>query len=63
VTYNFDIDRWYRMRRDRLQARLESGELNELDYEHEISDLDRRYEEIQDRLDGSFQMPDPSGKP
>jgi len=62
VTYNFDIDRWYQMRRDRLQARLESGELNELDYEHELADLERRYEEIQDRLDGSYTIPETPDK-
>jgi hypothetical protein len=58
VTYNFDIDRWYKIRSDGLRARLESGELSQIDYERELAELDRRFEEMQNRLDGSFSLPD-----
>ena len=46
MTYNFDADRWYESQKAVLAARRERGE------------LDRRYEEMLARLDGSFRLPD-----
>jgi hypothetical protein len=57
MTYNFDPDRWYETRLAALEARLERGEIRQADYEKERSELHRRYEEILDRLDGTYQIP------
>jgi hypothetical protein len=57
VTYNFDPDRWYENHRALLDARRERGELSDAELAAAIEDLDRRYEEMVARLDGSFQLP------
>lgn len=57
MTYNFDPDRWYETQRALIEARLRDGELDARAYETAVEDLDRRYEEMLDRLDGSFKLP------
>jgi len=58
VTYNFEPERWYEMHAAAIRARLQRGELSEESYLLEIRELDRRYDELLDRLDGSFQIPE-----
>ena len=57
MTYNFDPDRWYDNELAVLQERLRTGELDAQEYETAVADLDRRYDEMVDRLDGSYQIP------
>jgi len=57
MTYNFDADRWYENQRDLLAARRERGELDESTFAEALDELDRRYEEMLCRLDGSFRLP------
>ena len=57
MTYNFDPDRWYDNELAVLKKRLKSGELNTQEYDQAIVDLDRRYDEMVKRLDGSYQIP------
>ena len=57
MTYNFDPDRWYENELAVLKKHHKSGELNPLDYEQAVADLDRRYDEMVKRLDGSYQIP------
>ena len=57
VTYNFDADRWYENQRALLAARRERGELDERAFADALDELDRRFEEMLSRLDGSFQLP------
>jgi hypothetical protein len=57
MTYNFDPDRWYETQRALLDARKRDGELDDRGFEAALEDLDRRYEEMLDRLDGSFKLP------
>jgi hypothetical protein len=57
VTYNFDPDRWYENQKALLTARRERGELDEPAFVEALAELDRRYEEMLARLDGSFQLP------
>ena len=57
MTYNFDPDRWYENERDLLMARFKSGEIDAQALEDAISDLDRRYDEMVERLDGTYQLP------
>ena len=57
MTYNFDADRWYDNELAVLKERRRTGELNDQDYEQAVDDLDRRYDEMVNRLDGSYQIP------
>jgi len=58
MTYNFDPDRWYESHRAALEGRRERGELEERDFTAELEDLERRYEEMLDRLDGTYEIPE-----
>jgi len=57
VTYNFDPERWYDDHRARLEALLERGEIDRERFDREIAELDRRYEEMLERLDGTYRLP------
>jgi hypothetical protein len=57
MTYNFDPDRWYDNELAALKARLKSGATSAQAAEDAINDLDRRYDEMLQRLDGTFQIP------
>lgn len=57
MTYNFDPDRWYDDQRLRLDARRRNGELSAEAYETALRELDRRYDDMVRRLDGTFQLP------
>jgi hypothetical protein len=57
MTYNFDPDRWYENERAALEARYKAGGLNEKEYTDALSALDRKYDDTQDRLDGTYQIP------
>ena len=57
MTYNFDPDRWYQNERDLLAARFQSGAIDAQALADAIEDLDRRYDEMLERLDGTYQLP------
>jgi hypothetical protein len=57
MTYNFDPDRWYENEREMLDSRYKAGEISEQEYKQALSELDRRYDEMLDRLDGTYQVP------
>ena len=57
MTYNFDPDRWYDNELAVLKERRRTGELNAREYDAAVDDLERRYNEMVDRLDGSYQIP------
>ena len=57
MTYNFDPERWYELRLARLEQRREIGEIGEEAYRRELDDLERRYDEMLRRLDGTFEIP------
>ena len=40
-----------------LDARHRAGEISEQEYKKALSELDRRYNEMLDRLDGTYQVP------
>lgn len=60
MTYNFDPDRWYENEKLALDERFESGEMTAREYEKAIHELDSRYDEMLDRLDGTYQIPQKS---
>ncbi len=57
MTYNFDAEKWYENQRALLEARRARGELDEDAFTAGVADLDRRYDEMVARLDGSFRLP------
>ena len=57
MTYNFDPDKWYQIERAALDRQLKSGELSGAKYEEALDELERRYSEMIDRLDGTYQLP------
>jgi hypothetical protein len=58
MTYNFDPDRWLEAHRAAAEARRERGEISDEEYRAELLDLDRRYEEMVNRLDGTYEIPE-----
>ena len=57
MTYNFDPDRWYDNELAYLSAKFKSGEISLFEYERAKTDLDCKYDDMIDRLDGSYQIP------
>lgn len=61
MTYNFDPDLWLESHRAALEARRDRGEIDDATFDAELLELDRRYEEIVARLDGTYEIP--TGRP
>ena len=61
MTYNFDPDRWYDNERAALEADRRTLNWSDERYEAALEDLNRRHEEMLQRLDGTYQIPAPSG--
>ena len=57
MTYNFDPERWYDNERLAIEGDFRSGKLNARECQAAIDDLDDRYDELVDRLDGTYQIP------
>ena len=62
MTYNFDPERWYENQKAIVEARRRSGDLDAGAYEQALVDLDRRYEEMIARLDGTYRIPGGDGR-
>jgi len=60
MTYNFDPEKWLAAQRAVLEARRTRGELDDSEIETELRELDRRYDEIVARLDGTYAIPERS---
>lgn len=58
MTYNFDPDRWYDNERGFLEQRRQSEGWSQARFEAALEDLDRRYDQLLGRLDGTYQIPD-----
>ena len=56
MTYNFDPDQWLEAHRAALEARWDRGDIDDDELEAELFDLDRRYEEMVTRLDGTYEI-------
>jgi hypothetical protein len=61
MTYNFDPDRWYEDQLRLLEIRRRDGALDERAYAEALQELERRYEKMVARLDGTFELP-PEGR-
>jgi hypothetical protein len=54
VTYNFDPEKWLENERLRLEQRRRAGELTDEEAAKAAEELERRYEAMLARLDGTF---------
>ncbi len=58
MTYNFDPDRWFQNELAMLKHRHETGALNQEAFERDVAALDRRYDEMVRKLDGTYRIPE-----
>ena len=58
MTYNFDPERWYANERAAIEAEHRAQGWSPERYDAALEDLDRRLDEMQQRLDGTYQIPD-----
>jgi len=56
MTYNFDPDKWFDNELLMIQSKLKNGELSETEYDKEVELLDKKYQDMWKRLDGSYQI-------
>lgn len=63
MTYNFDPDRWLEDQQRLLEMRRARGELGEDAYLEALRDVERRYDALVARLDGTFQLSPPPKAP
>jgi hypothetical protein len=54
MTYNFDPDKWLENERLRVEMQRRAGEITEEEAAKALEALDRRYESMLNRLDGTF---------
>jgi hypothetical protein len=59
MTYNFDPDRWYDNELAALEAAHRTGQLSDLEFERRKDRLVVRYDDMVDRLDGTYRIPHP----
>lgn len=57
MTYNFDPDAWYDREFRALQHKQRNGTLSEADFRAALADLEQRYQDMLDRLSGTYQLP------
>ncbi len=53
MTYNFDPYRWYNNELDAIERLFQSGELKESEYTKQLADLEVRFDDMMNRLDGT----------
>jgi len=56
VTYNFDPDRWYKNEFEFIKTEYKSGKITKQEFKSALKELGKRYEEMCDRLDGTYQI-------
>jgi len=56
MTYNFDPDKWYNNEFLILKLKYKSGEITEQELKNAVEKLDKRYGEMWNRLDGTYQV-------
>jgi hypothetical protein len=56
MTYNFDPDKWYDNELFLIQAKLKNGEITQNEYDGAVEILDKKFEEMWERLDGTYQL-------
>jgi predicted AlkP superfamily phosphohydrolase/phosphomutase len=57
MTYNFDPDRWYENELLVVRSKYKTGQITKQEYNKAVKELDRKLEDMWERLDGSYQLP------
>ncbi|CAD7845004.1 MAG: hypothetical protein [Olavius algarvensis Delta 4 endosymbiont] len=58
MTYNFDPDRWYADEQAMLEHLVQQGRLTREQFERQAEALNKKYEDMVKRLDGTYQLPE-----
>jgi len=56
MTYNFDPQQWYNREVRMLERMAERGEIDAQAHSAAVEELDRRYDQMVDRLDGTYRI-------
>ena len=56
MTYNFDPDKWYDDELFLIQSELKTNTISQDEYDRAIEILDKKYDDMWKRLDGSYQI-------
>ena len=57
MTYNFDPDRWFENELSIIHSKFLAGEITRKERDRAIDEIDRQFNDMGDRLDGSYQIP------
>ncbi|MFB3852444.1 MAG: hypothetical protein ACE148_01325 [Vicinamibacterales bacterium] len=57
MTYNFDPDKWFENQRALLERKREKGEIDQAKFAELLDELERRYDELVERVSRSFELP------
>jgi len=57
MTYNFDAEAWYDRERAALERARRAGSLDEEGFRRALEALERRFESMLARLDGTYRLP------
>lgn len=63
MTYNFDPEGWLERHLAALEARRSRGELDAAAFAAGLAELERRYDDMVARLDGTYEIPASQGEP
>lgn len=62
MTYNFDPELWYDRESAALEARRRRDPaMGDAAFQRALDDLERRYEAMLERLDGTYRLPESKG--
>lgn len=61
MTYNFDPERWLELHVALLDERRRRGEVDDETYHAQRAELERRYDAMIERLDGTYRLPSRRG--
>ncbi len=56
MTYNFDPDRWYKNELEFIKTKYKSDKITKQEFKSALKELEKRYEEMCDRLDGTYRI-------
>ncbi len=56
MTYNFDPDKWYDNELLLIRSKLKTGEIKQDEYDLAVEILEKKHEEMWERLDGTYQV-------
>ena len=57
MTYNFDPEQWYETQVRLLNNQLDSGEIDRITYGMHLKDLEKRFNDMVERLQGTYSLP------